>query len=348
MKKRLKDLNMIRIQLLGCLAFVMLAPAVEASWRSTDINLSSPISEAGIDGYRFGDTASQILGKPLSPSLDPGPDGEQFMMKDIVDSRFGFDSLHLGFTMESQRLCKLGLCRNFRYEVADAEIYAMLTNVFLWVRDSFGESVKVNPSFDLHSPPHSLYATVGMKALDLKLEASRRHDAPIAWIMVSMNNKRLVEEASAEYDRISNNEAVRAEVAKRKHRAAWLAPLAYALPLYAVFCLPVFLILLIVYVITMMVRRSKPIRILHWTDPFSLLIAPYAWSFFEHVGQAKSLSNIVEFAIIGWTWCLCMATRYILSIKGRRSYKRYMGYITFVVVVVFSVAMAILFPTLPE
>ena len=106
--------------------------------------------------------------------------------------------------------------------------------------------------------------------------------------------------------------------------------------------------MLIIYVIAMKVRRAKSLKILHWTDPFSVLIAPYVWGLFEHVGHGKSLSNIVDFVIVGWGWCLCMAIRYGMSIMGRRSCERYYGYITFVIVILFAISMAILFPILPE
>jgi hypothetical protein len=312
------------------------------------IDLSCPLSSNGFGAYHFGATATEAMGKPFSPSLVPGPNGEECMMKGIRDPRFGFDSLHLGFTMQSQRLCNLGLCRNFDYAVADTEIYAMLTNVHLWIANTFGASVKTNPSFDLHSPPNALYAKVENDSLEMRLEASRRKDAMMAWLMMSMSDKHLLKEADIEYDCISKDESIKEEVTERRNRANWLAPLSYAMPLYAVFCLPVFLLLLIVYVITMKVRRAKSLKILHWADPFALLLAPYAWGCFEHVGQTKSLSNVVEFAIIGWGWCLCMAIRYAMSIMGRRTCERYYGYVTFAIVVLFAILMAILFPTLPE
>lgn len=127
-----------------------------------------------------------------------------------------------------------------------------------------------------------------------------------------------------------------------------LAPLSYAAPIYAVCCIPVFLILAIIYVITMKVRKKSPIRIIHWLDPLSLLAAPSAWACFEHVGQAKSLSNIIEFAIIGWVWCICMAIRYARSIMERKNHERYYGHITFAIVILAAVLLAIFFPTFPE
>ena len=312
------------------------------------VDLSSPLSGNGFSLFTFGDTAANILGKPFSPSLVPGSNGEEFLMQDITDSRFGFDSLHLGFTMESQRLCKLGLCRNFDYAVADTEIYGMLTNMLLWISATFGDSVKINPSFDLHSPSHALHAKVETDSFELRLEASRRHDVTMAWLKMSMIDKRLVEEASTEYDLISKNETVKSEVMKRKNLYAWLAPLSFATPLYVVCCLPVFLVMMTSYIIMMHMRKMKPLRVLHWTDPLALLLAPYSWAFFKHVGHAKSLSNIVEFTIIGWSWCLCMAVRYFMSIMGRKAHERYYGYITFIVVMLVSVLLAILFPTVPE
>ena len=315
---------------------------------SMPIDLSSPLTGNGFSKFTFGNTAANILGKPFSPSLDPGSNGEESMVKDIKDSRFGFDSLHLGFTMESQRLCKLGLCRNFDHTVADTEIYGMLTNVFLWISATFGDSVKTNPSFDLHTPSHALCAKIETDSLELRLEASRRPNVAMAWLMMSMVDKQLAKDASIEYDRISNNETAKVEVAKRKDQIGWLLPLLYAIPLYAVCCLPVFLVMMVAYVIAMRIRKMKPLRILHWTDPCALFIAPYVWMLLEHLGQPKSLSNIVEFAVMGWAWCLCMAVRYVLSIMGRKRHERYYGYITFIVVMLFAVSMAILFPTLPE
>ena len=166
--------------------------------------------------------------------------------------------------------------------------------------------------------------------------------------MISLHDKHLEEEASAEYHHISNDKAIRADVERRKQIGAWLAPLLYAIPLYLIFCLPIVLVFMAVYAIVMKVKKQKPLRIIHWTDPIALLVAPYAWGFFEHVGQTKSLSNICEFAIIGWIWCLCMAVRYVRSVIGIRTYERLYGHITFAIVILSAVLLAILFPTLPE
>ena len=105
------------------------------------IDLPMPVSTNGLSIYRFGDTAKSVLGKRFSPSLVPGPHGEEFVMKDIKDPRFGFDALHLGFTMESQRLCNIGLCRNFDYGAGDSDMLGMVSNVCLWVKSSFGDAV---------------------------------------------------------------------------------------------------------------------------------------------------------------------------------------------------------------
>ena len=99
----------------------------------------------------------------------------------------------------------------------------------------FGASVKTNPSFDLHSPPNALYAKVENDSLELRLEASRRKDATMAWLMMSMSDKHLLKEADIEYDRISKDESTKEEVTERRNRANWLAPLSYAMPLYVVF-----------------------------------------------------------------------------------------------------------------
>ena len=289
------------------------------------IDLSVPLSENGIGRQRLGMTALEVLGKPFSPSLVPGPYGEEFVMKDIKDPRFGFNSLHLGFTMESQRLCNIGLGRDFDYATGDSDILGMVSNVYLWVKSSFGDAVKLNPAFDLHSPPNALYASVENSLFKLRVEASRRQGH--CWVMISLHDMHLEDEASVEYGRISSDEAVRADVERRKQVGVWLAPLSYALLLYLVCCLPVILVLMVVYVIVMKVREQKPFRVIHWTDPITLLVAPYVWVFFEHVGQPKSLSNICEFAIIGWIWCLCMAVRYARSAMGKRAYERLYGYV---------------------
>ena len=310
------------------------------------IDLPMLVSTNGLSIYRFGDTAKSVLGKRFSPSLVPGPHGEEFVLKDIKDPRFGFDAMHLGFTMESQRLCNIELCRNFDYGAGDSDMLGIASNVYLWVKSSFGGAVKLNPAFDLHSPPNALYASVENNSFKLRLEASHRKGP--CWVMISLHDKHLEDEAVVEYNRISTDETVRADVERRKQVGAWLAPLSYALLLYLIFCLPVFLVLMVVYIAVMKVKKKKPFHIIHWTDPITLLGAPYAWGFFEHVGQTKSLSNICELAIIGWIWCLCMAVRYARSVIGIRTHERLYGYITFAIVILSAIMLAILFPTLPE
>lgn len=310
------------------------------------IDLSTPLTEKGVGALQFGLTASEVIGKPFLPSLVPGPHGEEFVIEEIKDARFGFNFLHLGFTTESQRLCNMELCRNFDYTTCDYDMLEMVSNVYLWARSSFGDAVKLNPTFDLHSPPNALYASVENKALSLRVEASHRQGP--CWVMISLHDKHLESEASAEFDRISRNEEVKADLERRKQIGAWLAPLLWALMCYLIFCLPIILCLMIVYVIVMKVKKQKPLRIIHWIDPVALLVAPYVWAFFGRVGPTKSLANIGELAIIGWIWCLCMAVRYVRSAIGRRAYERLYGYITFVVVILSAMMLAMLFPTLPE
>lgn len=310
------------------------------------IDLSIPLSENGVGALQFGLKASEVTGDPFSPSIVPGPHGEEFIIEEIKDARFGFNFLHLGFTMESQRLCNIELCRNFDYATSDYDMLEMVSNVFLWVESSFGDAVKLNPSFDLHSPPNALYASVEDQALSLRVEASHRQGP--CWVMISLHDKRLEGEASAEFDRISRNEAIKADLERRKQIGAWLAPLSWALLFYLISSLPVALCLMIAYIVVMKSKKQKPLQIIHWVDPIALLVAPYVWAFFGRVGPTKSLANISELAIIGWIWCLCMAVRYTRSAIGKRACEHLYGYITFVVVILSAMIVAILFPTLPE
>lgn len=171
----------------------------------SEINFSPPLLRKGLKHCLLGDKAEVIIGKPFKPSLVPGPNGEELIMKSITDRRFGFDSLHLGFTMESQQLCSLGFCRNFDYSTSDQEIYNVLTNVFEWVNATFQGSIERNKTFDLRTPSQSLYANVDTEMLELKIEASKRNDVPMAWVMISMKDKQLIHEASIEFDRVSNS-----------------------------------------------------------------------------------------------------------------------------------------------
>lgn len=310
------------------------------------MDLAVPLSEKGIGQQRFGMTATEVLGKPFSPSLVPGPHGEEFVIKDIKDRRFGFDSMHLGFTMESQRLCSIGFIRGFDYAASDSEMLGMVSNVYSWVKSSFGDSVKLNSAFDLHSPPNALYASVENTLFKLLVKASHRQGP--CWVMISLHDKQLENEALTEYGRISSEGAVRADVERRKQAGAWLVPLSFALLPYLVCCLPVALVLTVVYLIVMKVKKRKPLHVVHWIDPITLLVAPHVWGFFEQVGQPKGLSNICEFAIIGWIWCLCMAVRYARSVMGIRTYEHLYGYITFAIVILSTMMLAILFPALPE
>ena len=327
--------------------FLMLTVAACTSYGfARSIDLSMSLSTNGFSFYRFGNTAKSVLGKTFSPSLVPRAHGEEFILKGIRDRRFGFEYLHLGFTMESQRLCNIGLCRNFNYDSSDSDMLGVVSNVHLWVKSSFGDDVKLNPSFDLHSPPNALFSSVEKGSFRLQLKASHRTGP--CWVMLSLSNSYLEEEASVEYDRLSKNETIRAEVERRKKAGAWLTPLYYALPLYLIFCIPFFLVLMAIYIMVMKARKQEPLRIIHWLDPVTLLVAPYAWGFFEHVGQSKSLSNLCEFVIIGWIWCFCMVVRYVRSVIGLEAYQRKYGYITFVIVILSAIMLAILFPTLPE
>ena len=329
-----------------CVGLVL--AAISAQGFDRNVNLLSPIAADGILGFRFGRTAETMLGKPFSPSLEPGPHGEQSICRDIRDPRFGFDSLHLGFTMESQRLCSLSLVRNFSHSESDAAMLGMASNVCAWLVASFGVAVKPNAGFNLRSPPHALYASLETDALELKLEASRRPDVSMAWLSLRMLDRRLAKEASAEYARLSCDEVVRAEVEGRRRRLLWFAPLIYATLLYAVCCLPVFLVLLVAYLIVMKVRRRSPIRAFGWCDPLALVLSPYVWACLEGVVQSKSLANIVEFAIIGWTWCLCLAVRYALSAMGCRRFERFYGAATLFLVFSVAALLAAFFPALPE
>lgn len=328
-----------------CCATSLLAAGI-CHGSTMNIDLPVPLSGKGIGHLRFGRTAAEVLGKSFSPSGVPGAHGEQFIMKAIKDPRFGFDYLHLGFTMKSQRLCNVGLCRNFSCSASDSEMLGMVSNVYLWVKSGFGDAVMMNPSFDLHSPPNALYASVEKGPFNLRLEASHRQG--LCWVMLSLQDKHLESEASEEYDLVMRDDKIMSDIKRRRQVKAWLAPLSHALLFYFVSCLPVILVLMIVYVIVMKVRKQRPIRIIHWTDPVALLVAPYAWAYFGLFGPAKSLSNICEFAIIGWIWCLCMAVRYVCSAVGIRAYERLYGYVTSAIVILSAIMLALLFPTLPE
>lgn len=333
-------------RIMACAGFVLTSISVQGYDKA--VNLLSPIAADGIHGFRFGQTAESMLGKPLFPTLDPGPHGEQTIRIGIIEPRFGFDSLLLGFTMESQRLCRLSLIRNFNYSESDLAILGMASNVCDWLKASFGVTVKVNAKFGLHSPSRALYASMETDTVELKLEASRRHDVPMAWLCLSMHDKRLVVEASEEYSRLSNDESVKAEVERRKRRFLYLLPLLYAIPLYAVCCLPVFIVLLVVYLVAMKARKGKPTGLLGWCDLIALVLSPYIWACMECVGQSKSLANVVEFAIIGWTWCLCLAVRYAMSIIGHRRFEKHYGIVTLLLVLSVAALLAVFFPPLPE
>lgn len=310
------------------------------------INLPVPLSEKGVGMYQFGLTASELLGKPFPPGAVPGPCGEEYIIKRIKDSQFGFDSLHLGFTMESQQLCNIELCRNFDYATGDSDMITVVSNVYLWVKSNFGDAVKLNSKFNLHSPPSALYASVENNSFKLQVEASHRQGP--CWVMISLHDKYLENIASAEYDRIICDDAVKSSVKRRKQVGVWFLPLMYALPFYLIFCLPIVLIMMMIYVLVMKIRKQKLLRVIHWIDPITLLVAPYVWGSLEHIGQSKSLSNICEFAIIGWIWCICMAVRYVCAVMGIRAWRHLYGYITFVIVALSTIMLAILFPSLPE
>ena len=119
---------------------------------------------------------------------------------------------------------------------------------------------------------------------------------------------------------------------------------------YALFCLPVFLLLRTGFGIVWKVRKLHPSRVLSGLDALSLLLAPVFWAFCgSRFGDIRSLSNLaIEPACIGWGWCLCAAVRYGLATKNPARRPGAGAVPTLVAVFLLAALLAVVFPGLPE
>mgnify|MGYP003292830592 CR=1 FL=1 len=88
--------------------------------------------------------------------------------------------------------------------------------------------------------------------------------------------------------------------------------------------------------------------VLSWWDVLAIALVPILWGILEHVGESKSLSNLIEFPIIGLIWGACYAIRTVLVCRANPPKTWRGGLITLVVLSVTTALMSIFFPGLPE
>ena len=112
--------------------------------------------------------------------------------------------------------------------------------------------------------------------------------------------------------------------------------------------LPIFLLVVLGTAVVRRIRKTPMPRALCWSDALTPLLTPVVWSAFEHVGDPKSLANLVELIYLGWFWCFCLLVRYILAGKGKLRSPYPAAWTTLVLLLVATILSAIFFPCLPE
>lgn len=113
-------------------------------------------------------------------------------------------------------------------------------------------------------------------------------------------------------------------------------------------CLPIFLLVRLGFAIVWRVRDLHPPRVLAWSDAAALVLFPFVWSALEHVGEPKSLANLVELIYIGWFCCLCVGIRYFLATRNPARRPGAGGFATLAAVLLAAAGFAVFFPCLPE
>ena len=88
--------------------------------------------------------------------------------------------------------------------------------------------------------------------------------------------------------------------------------------------------------------------VLSWWDVLAIALVPFVWGALEHVGESKSLSNLVEFPMIGLIWGACYVARTVLMYRTRPLKAWRGGLITLVVLSCVTALMSVFFPCLPE
>jgi len=121
--------------------------------------------------------------------------------------------------------------------------------------------------------------------------------------------------------------------------------LAYLILIGAV---PLLILCLVVQGVICLIRHRHMSVALFWPDILSIVQAPFVWGCCEGVGSGKSLSNLIEFVIIGAVWGLCFAIRTVLVMRNRPRARNVGSWITLAVMAATAALMGIFFPSLPE
>ena len=327
---------------------IVLVVCVCAVWPECPKDMPATIASDSFFGFKLGDECEASLWESRRRHGQIGPHGERCDTLRVQGLPAGLDTLTVGYTPKSARLCCLTALKSYEPNVTDAEVMADLVTLYDVVGVAFSNGVVRNPSFDLHNPPCALYASVENASLRLTIRASRRPDAICNWSELHVENEELLEVADRECRELQEegrDPFVRSEAEKRVGMLlSWGSAIMFVL---AGALLP-FVLSLVLQGVVCKLKHLHMFVVLSWWDVLAIALVPILWGLLEHVGESKSLSNLIEFPIIGLIWGACYATRTVLVCRANSPKTWRGGLITLVVLSVTTALMSIFFPGLPE
>ena len=92
-------------------------------------------------GYRLGDECGALTKSSLERHGTIGPRGERSLTMDAKGLPAGLDSLTIGYSPKTVRLCCITALKNYDPRVTDTEIVADLETLYGLVKDAFTNEV---------------------------------------------------------------------------------------------------------------------------------------------------------------------------------------------------------------
>lgn len=299
-------------------------------------------------GYRLGDEGGASTKSSLERQGTIGPRGERSLTMDAKGLPAGLDSLTIGYSPKTVRLCCITALKNYDPRVTDTEMIADLESLYGLVKDAFTNEVVKCEDFDLHNPTKALYASVDNSNISLEICASRRSDAVCNWIEFDVADKRLIDLADCECRAMLEEGKDLFREREREGVCSMLFGFCFLACLTFVVAVPLLVLVLIVQGMICLIGHRHMVVALSWPDVLSVLLAPVVWACMQPLGETKSLSNLIELPIIGTGWGLCFAVRTFIMMRHHPLTRRIGSWITFAIMITTATFMGLFFPTLPE
>ena len=109
-----------------------------------------------------------------------------------------------------------------------------------------------------------------------------------------------------------------------------------------------FVVSLIVQAVVCKIRRMRMRLALSWWDVLTIVLVPFLWDALKWTGGTKSLSNLIEFPIMGLAWGVCYAIRTAFMCRQVPPRAWVAALVSVCILSAVAVIMANFFPALPE